>query len=161
MPGKQGWKLQTDSTLLVSRIFKERSFPSGNYLNYVWVTTPVMYGATSSVHSLLFGVVRGGVLVQVTLLQFLMNHGCKVVIVLMAIYLRIIFCDTIWFVVWWTRETNNRIHIQFIIFSVQIRWMIFFRLRWFLMFRWIAYFGKEIKMGFIRWRVHTNCVWRN
>jgi hypothetical protein len=44
MLGKQGWKLQTDSDSLVSRIFKARYFPHGTYLtaslghnpSYVW-----------------------------------------------------------------------------------------------------------------------------
>jgi ribonuclease HI len=44
MLGKQGWKLQTDSDSLVSRIFKARYFPRGTYLtaslghnpSYVW-----------------------------------------------------------------------------------------------------------------------------
>jgi hypothetical protein len=44
MLGKQGWKLQTDTNSLISRIFKARYFPQGTYLtaslghnpSYVW-----------------------------------------------------------------------------------------------------------------------------
>jgi len=33
MLGKQGWKLQTDSDSLASRIFKSRYYPKSSYLN--------------------------------------------------------------------------------------------------------------------------------
>jgi len=67
---KQGWKLQTNSMSLVSLIFKAQYFPSGNYLTTrVYHNPSYVWRNISFVHGLLFGVVRGGALVQVTLFQ--------------------------------------------------------------------------------------------
>lgn len=63
-------------------------------LMHVWVTTPAMFGVVFSGLGLSSEVVRVGSWAQVNLFQFLTNHGCKVVSVLMVICMKTIFYIT-------------------------------------------------------------------
>lgn len=44
MLGKQGWKFQTESDTLVSKVFKARYFPLGNYLGSKLGHNPNFFG---------------------------------------------------------------------------------------------------------------------
>lgn len=49
MLGKTGWKLQTDSDSLVSRIFKVEYYPNSSYLESKWDIIQALFGVAFSV----------------------------------------------------------------------------------------------------------------